>query len=62
VTTTSSPWEALPVPPSRFSKSKETGKHSQFPFLVRRPDTGNETPACSSRPERCQRSALCFPE
>jgi hypothetical protein len=30
--------EALPVPPSLFSKSKETSKkHSQVPFPVRRP-------------------------
>jgi hypothetical protein len=44
VTATSSPREALPVPPSLFPKSKETGKHSQVPFPVRRPDTINETP------------------
>jgi hypothetical protein len=47
VTATSSPREALTVPPSLFSKSKETSKHSQacqVPFSVRRPDTGNEAP------------------
>jgi hypothetical protein len=43
LTATSSPRETLPVPPSLFSKSKETGKHSQVPFPVHRPDTGNET-------------------
>jgi hypothetical protein len=30
----------LPVPPSLFSKGKETGSHPHIPFPVRRPDTG----------------------
>jgi hypothetical protein len=35
----------LPVPPSLFSKGKETGSHPQIPFPVHPPDTGYGIPA-----------------
>jgi hypothetical protein len=45
VAATSSPRGTLLVPPSLFSKSKETGSHPHIPLPVRRPDTGCGIPA-----------------